>query len=259
MKNFNNVKKEKLELLRNNKEATLLLQILDAMESIKSLQSIIPKDLKLIKGEKGDPGKDGQTPKAPRDGRDGTNGYTPVKGKDYLTEADIRLLTALVISKIPKLKEIDTESLKTEIYSRLLVNIPKEVVLPSIEEIATGIAEGGFLDKYIGKQNSKFGDQRWHGGGISVVSHDGTLSGSGTPSSPLSVIGGGSFSGSQEKSTTVPDGILMTFTFAHTPKIVFWNGAFQTLIDDYTVSGLAITFTSSAGVPLTGDKVVNTY
>lgn len=65
--------------------------------------------------------------------------------------------------------------------------------------------------------------------------------------------------GSQEKSTTVPDGVFTTFSFAHTPKVIFWNGAFQTLTDDYTVSGSTITFTGSAGIPQAGDKIVNLY
>lgn len=69
----------------------------------------------------------------------------------------------------------------------------------------------------------------------------------------------GSLSGTQEKSTTVPNGVLTTFAFAHTPKVIVWNGAIQTLTDDYTVSGNNITFTVSAGVPLTGDKILNIY
>lgn len=100
-------------------------------------------------------------------------------------------------------------------------------------------------------------DQRWHGGGLSRVSTDTTLTGLGTLSSPLSVVGGG-FTGSQEKSTTVPNNVLQTFAFTHTPKIIFWNGMFQTLTDDYTVSGSSITFTGS-NIPVTGDKIVNIY
>lgn len=67
------------------------------------------------------------------------------------------------------------------------------------------------------------------------------------------------FVGSQEKSTTVPNGVLTTFAFAHTPRIIVWNGASQTLTDDYTVSGLTIAFTSNAGIPQTNDKILNIY
>lgn len=69
----------------------------------------------------------------------------------------------------------------------------------------------------------------------------------------------GSLSGTQEKSTTIPNGILTSFAFAHTPKVIVWNGAVQTKTDDYTVSGNSITFTASAGIPQTGDKILNIY
>jgi hypothetical protein len=71
--------------------------------------------------------------------------------------------------------------------------------------------------------------------------------------------GSGGLTGAQEKSTTTPDGVATTFTFTHTPTLIYWNGAFQTLTDDYTVSGNTITFTASAGIPQTGDKIVNSY
>lgn len=74
-----------------------------------------------------------------------------------------------------------------------------------------------------------------------------------------SATGGSILAGTQEKSTTVPNGVLTTFAFAHTPGVIIWNGAVQTLTDDYTVSGLTITFTVSAGIPQTGDKVINIY
>lgn len=75
-----------------------------------------------------------------------------------------------------------------------------------------------------------------------------------TPSS-----GGGSFAGTQEKTTTTIDRIVTTFSFAHTPSTIVWNGAIQTLNDDYTVSSLNITFTASAGTPQIGDKLLNIY
>lgn len=69
----------------------------------------------------------------------------------------------------------------------------------------------------------------------------------------------GGFSGTQEKSSTTPDGLTTTFAFAHTPNLIYWNGQLLTTTDDYTVSGSSITFTSSAGVPLVGDKILNVY
>jgi hypothetical protein len=88
------------------------------------------------------------------------------------------------------------------------------------------------------------------GSGITITNGSGTITIAAT---------GSSFAGSQEKSTTSPNGVQTTFAFTHTPELIFWNGAFQTLTDDYTVSSLNITFTASAGVPLTNDKIVNVY
>ena len=48
-----------------------------------------------LKGEKGDPGKDGSN------GADGKDGYTPVKGKDYFTDADKAEMVNAVISALP--------------------------------------------------------------------------------------------------------------------------------------------------------------
>lgn len=70
--------------------------------------------------------------------------------------------------------------------------------------------------------------------------------------------GGGGLVGSQEKTTTSIDGIVQTFAFTHTPVLIFWNGALQTLTDDYTVSGKNITFTGTS-TPQVNDKLVNVY
>ena len=48
-----------------------------------------------IKGVKGDKGKDGAN------GKDGADGYTPVKGKDYFTDADKSEMVSSVISQLP--------------------------------------------------------------------------------------------------------------------------------------------------------------
>lgn len=69
---------------------------------------------------------------------------------------------------------------------------------------------------------------------------------------------GGSFAGTQEKSTTTPDGSTTTFAFTHTPRTIIWNGAIQTLTDDYTISSNNITFTGTL-TPQTGDKIINIY
>ncbi len=52
---------------------------------------------------------------------------------------------------------------------------------------------GKKIDKYMEgeKERFDFNDQRWHGGGISEVAHDTSLTGKGTVSSPLSVVSSG--------------------------------------------------------------------
>lgn len=73
-------------------------------------------------------------------------------------------------------------------------------------------------------QKISMNDMRWHGAGLSTVSHDDTLTGNGTPSSPLSVVGGGGsgtvtsvsvanangFNGSVANATTTPAITLST-------------------------------------------------
>lgn len=70
--------------------------------------------------------------------------------------------------------------------------------------------------------------------------------------------GAGQFMGSQEKSSTIPNGVLQTFSFSHTPALIYWNGQFQFLGEDYSVSGSSITFTGSL-IPVIGDKIINVY
>ena len=43
------------------------------------------------------------------------------------------------------------------------------------------------------------------------------------------------FAGSQEKSTTTPNGVQTTFAFTHTPTVIIWNGAIQTLTHSYAI------------------------
>lgn len=86
-------------------------------------------------------------------------------------------------------------------------------------------------------------DMRWHGGGLSSVSHDATMTGTGTPSSPLSVVGGGF---TVLKAAETPDGTITVFTFTSVPKCVISDGLvrFETL--DYTLAGKVITFINDA-------------
>ena len=61
----------------------------------KGLPNPKPVNIKGVKGNKGDKGKAGEN------GKDGADGYTPVKGKDYFTDADKAEMVSSVISQLP--------------------------------------------------------------------------------------------------------------------------------------------------------------
>lgn len=87
------------------------------------------------------------------------------------------------------------------------------------------------------------------GAGITITNGHGTITIAAT---------GSAFTGTQEVSTTSPNGSQQTFAFTHPPAIIAWNGSIQALTTDYTVSSLNITFTGT-NVPQTGDKILNIY
>ena len=61
----------------------------------KGLPNPKPVNIKGVKGDKGDKGETGEN------GKDGADGYTPVKGKDYFTDADKSEMVSSVISQLP--------------------------------------------------------------------------------------------------------------------------------------------------------------
>ncbi|MBR2388214.1 MAG: collagen-like protein [Clostridia bacterium] len=58
--------------------------------------------LQGAKGDKGDRGEQGIQGIQGEKGEDGADGYTPIKGKDYYTEADKTEMVNAVISALPK-------------------------------------------------------------------------------------------------------------------------------------------------------------
>lgn len=54
----------------------------------------------LLKGEKGDPGEKGDKGDKGDTGATGENGYTPVKGVDYFTDAELQEYMMLVMSQV---------------------------------------------------------------------------------------------------------------------------------------------------------------
>lgn len=119
----------------------------------------------------------------------------------------------------------------------------RDAKLISVDEIVSPINKR--IDEISNTINAKGKiDQRWHGGGLSRVSTDATLTGNGTPSSPLSVVGGGSITAWSTPPET-PDSSNLIFTvgvLAPTDVvadgILFFNGF------GYTYAAGQITFTN---------------
>lgn len=216
---------------------------------------------KISKGEKGDPG------------------YTPIKGIDYTDgkDADEEVIFLKLLAMIPDpIAGKDGISPDAdEIYRRVLRAIPtptdgkdgkngspdtaEDIVakLNTLEGVIDVKVFKGFSDVFstyekrlgsIEKSNTLNPkgpiDQRWKGGGLTTVSHDGTLTGNGTPSSPLSVVGvtGTAVWGENLTATGT------VFVLAHVPTAgtvrLYRGGARQQagVGGDYTIVSDTITF-----------------
>jgi len=192
-------------------------------DSQKELLDSIFEKVRFLKGEKGDTPTDEELialirPLIPE----------PIEGHTPTDEELIDLIRPLIPepSKAPTKKDLiplikslipdpvegepgkDGTEIKAEQIAEKL-NTLKEAIDASVikggvtkkefdehgKEILAGMAKVDGRIKLI--------DQRWHGGGgggVSTVSHDGTLTGTGTPSSPLSVV---SLNNPQPNFTTV--------------------------------------------------------
>lgn len=115
------------------------------------------------KGEKGDKGNDGKDGKNGKNGSDGLNG---VDGKDGVDGSIDDALT--IVEKLNTLENV------------LDVSVIKDAI--DKKYVDAGMKK---IDGRI-----KLIDQRWHGGGLSKVTTDSTLTGTGTPASPLHAVGG---------------------------------------------------------------------
>ncbi|HWY34073.1 MAG TPA: hypothetical protein VNX68_05460, partial [Nitrosopumilaceae archaeon] len=132
------------------------------------------------KGEKGDPGKDGINGINGSDGRNGINGLNGkdgMNGKDGIDGQN---------GKPGEPGSPDTPQLIADKINTLTGAIDFKVLfnVPSFED--SNKNSKGKQD--INQPARGKLDQRWHGGGLATISHDATLTGLGTPSSPLSVV-----------------------------------------------------------------------
>lgn len=95
---------------------------------------------------------------------------------------------------------------------------------PNIGEVIEKIKNEKLLElKDIRGARLDMNDMRWHGGGLSEVSHDATLTGNGTPASPLSVVGSPGFT--FLPATGLVNSNNTEFTFTEEPSFIVSDGA----------------------------------
>lgn len=150
---------------------------------------------------------------------------TIIRETPVITEIIKELLPVEIADRINKLKgAIHVSVIKDAVSKKDLENQDKKVL--------DGMAEVDGRIKAI--------DQRWRGGGLSSVSHDATLTGNGTPSSPLSVVSSGSGVIILTFTGTIDD-LNTTFTTTSLPVEVIVNGL------SYIQNGGAITWSYLSG------------
>lgn len=212
------------------------------------------------------------------------DGLTPVKGVDYFTPEEKKELRDEILSLATPVKGVDyfdgtdgvdgsdyvltekdkksiAQSIEVPVVDKVIVEkeIIKEVTSKALEKKMTAFE--GELAKFIDKKtfDKSFNDvkgkldMRWHGGGLSKVITDATLTGSGTSANPLKVVGGGV---NYETPTGLINDSNVTFTVLNTPKAVILNGSTYFQNDGYTLSGLTITMLI---VPVTGSTLRSQY
>ncbi len=194
--------------------------------------------LETVKGEKGETGDDG---------------YTPIKGKDYLTDGELDSIISYILKEATPIKGKDYDDGETgptgftgprgsdglngrdgspdspeqiidkinTLENVLNISVIKGVVSKKDLEDRSKTIEAG-MQKIEGRV--KLLDLRWHGSGISSVTHDSTLTGSGTPSSPLSVVTSAASTGFQRPLTGAIDGVNKVFTWLTAPNALISDG-----------------------------------
>lgn len=163
-------------------------------------------------------------------GSNGKDGRTPMKGTDYWTLED-------------------QASIIKEVVSRIKIPKAKDGVSPNMDDIiektADKVSRLPFdFKKILGNPELRM---LMHGGGLSSVTTDGTLTGMGTALSPLSVVGATGTAVYGE----VPTGSATAFAIAHTPvsgTVRLYRGGSRQQVgagNDYTISGKNITLLNS--------------
>lgn len=136
-------------------------------------------------------------------GEKGDKGDTPIKGEDYFTDADIETVKNNIREDVTPKKGVHYFDGKDGKNGKDGRNgrdgrdgIDGEKgkkgdsgESPEIKDIIKELKKKQYLEpKDIKGMPLNMNDMRWHGGGLSTISHDATMTGNGTPSNPLSVV-----------------------------------------------------------------------
>lgn len=186
---------DKLDGVNNALETMLSMQKekVDEEKSTKlsKAQEVVQKYLGSVRGDKGDvgpmgqPGKDGRGLMGPQ-GLQGVQGLQGEKGDrgDKGEQGE----PGLKGSSGPAGKDGKNATPKEIDAKKILETLRKAKDQDKLD--ISDLRNGSQFTAAVGKlQKLDFSDMRWHGGGLSTVVHDATLTGDGTTGSPLSVIG----------------------------------------------------------------------
>lgn len=192
---------ETLEMISEALNKPMTVDLPEKPQSADGVDSFVTGMLDMIRGEKGEKGEQGEQGKAGEQGPAGKDGrgLTGPQGVQGFTgtpgERGDRGPTGLKGDQGPEgipgrdgKDGKDGKDAPTPDAKRLAELLKK---LPEKERLELkDLRNSGEIMGAMGKlKKLNFDDLRWHGGGLSTVSHDTTLTGDGTASSPLSALG----------------------------------------------------------------------
>lgn len=189
-------------------------------------------------------GKDG------RDGRNGRDGFIPIKGQHYNDGKDGKPGKSIIGPRGPRGKDV------TDIEPQKLVDVLNgqkgklnfEIIkdFPTVETIVSEIKKKKMIEmKDVKNMPLNMNDMRWHGGGLTKVSHDDTLSGDGTVANPLVVVTSAVSVWQKETPVGLINGANKIYTLSHISLAnsmnLVVNGQIYTEGVDYSISGTTLT------------------
>lgn len=191
---------QKNKLIKTYPQMASVIEEQQKNELLRSIFPLLEKAHAQAKGDKGDTGPQGPTGskgdsiRGPQGvqgekgekGDRGAAGITPIAGVDFPLPKDGK-------------DGIHATAITPQEIADRLNTLPKALKASTIDGIPTleGIRHYLTDSKSKGRLSTKHidtSDLRWHGGGLSSVAHDTTLTGNGTAASPLSVISVGGVS-----------------------------------------------------------------